>query len=555
MNRTQRSAQLFCICILLLPAAAGAVAAADVASSKDDAACRALVKLPDLDITSAELAPAAGATPQYCYVRGMISGRIRFHVQLPLPGAWNGRFLKIGDGGKDGLLNFADNRVAQGYAVANSNTGHDVAAEPGASFAFNNRVAEIDFGYRAVHLTANAARSVVKAYYGKPPQYSYFEGCSTGGRQALMEAQRFPYDFDGIVAGAPVNHYQASNSGSVWILQRMFRENFAGNLAFDSKGDGSFASLAKLNLLRDAVLAKCDARDGITDGVIDDPLSCDFKPEVDLAGKMCPGDANVDNCFTKKQIQTIKDVYSGAYDSRGRRILKGKAIGSEFSWPANIIPHAGNKLFPGRLGTGGDHINFLFYENDPGVPMSDMTDLSQIPDKTRNPPEYAWWEFNIDDYTAGKGDFMRAITDATDPNLTRFLVKSGKSGGRLLLYHGWGDGAANPEPTVDYYKDVLAETFRGDVDAARERIRLFMAPGMDHCQGGPGPSSWDRLAPLAEWVEKGKAPEYIVATHSTNNVVDNERKICPYPQKAVYTGPAGGQNNRANWVEGNFTCK
>ena len=174
----------------------------------------------------------------YCYVRGIISPAIHFHAQLPLPENFNGRFLQWGDGGKDGDLDFANHRVAEGYAVTNSNTGHDSGTEPGSAFGYNNRQAEIDFGYRAVHLTVMAGKTLVNNYYNRAPDYSYFEGCSTGGRQGLMEAQRYPNDFDGIVAGAPVNYYQAMNAAGTWNLQRMFKDNFAGNLAIDSNGDG-----------------------------------------------------------------------------------------------------------------------------------------------------------------------------------------------------------------------------------------------------------------------------------------------------------------------------
>ena len=509
-------------------------------------------RIPNLTILGAELRAAEGASGLYCYVKGSIEPGIRYHVQLPLPQSWNGRLLNIGDGGKDGVLNFADHRVLQGYAVANSNGGHDVGAEPGAWFAFNNRQAEIDFAYRAVHLTALASKTLVKAYYAKEAKFSYFEGCSTGGRQGLMEAQRFPYDFDGIAAGAPVNNYQALNATHVWMMQRVFRNKFAGNLAFDADGDGIPESLTKLDILEKAVLAKCDARDGIQDGVIDDPLSCDFNPEVDLASRMCPGDANADACFTRAQIQTLKDAYSGSYDSKGTRILKGKAPGSEFGWSRQFVPHKGNATAPGTIGTSSDHLNFLFYENDPGIPPPDPTDLSYVPSKKGVLPEWAWWEFNIDDLTAGKGNLMMSLTDAKDPDLSRFLKNKR---GKLLLYHGWGDAGSHPEPTVDYYKDVLSTTFKGDAKAAAASIRLFMLPGMDHCQGGPGPNEWDKLAPLVEWVENGKAPDYVVAAHRTDGRVDNQRKICPFPQKAVYSGPEGGQNNPANWVEKNFTCK
>ena len=214
------------------------------------AACEALRDLPNLTITTAKLVAADGDTPSYCYVRGAIPPGIAYHVQLPLPDNWNGRFLKYGDGTKDGDLDYADHRLAQGYAVANSNMGHDAGAEPGAWFAFDNRQAEIDFGYRAVHLTANAGKNVVAAYYERPAAHSYFEGCSTGGREGLIEAQRFPNDFDGIVAGAPVFLYQELNAGHTWLLQRVFRNDYAGNLAFDADGDGKPESLRKLETPR-----------------------------------------------------------------------------------------------------------------------------------------------------------------------------------------------------------------------------------------------------------------------------------------------------------------
>jgi len=545
------------ILVLVLAASVGL---AEQGPSQAELACAALMDFRNLTIMSAELRKVDESRAsrlgydvvRYCYVKGIISPAIRFHVQLPLPDNWNGRFLNWGDGCKDGNLDFADHRVAEGYAVANSNTGHDVGAEPGASFAFNNRQAEIDFGYRAVHLTANSAKSVIEEYYGEDPRFSYHEGCSTGGRQGLMEAQRYPDDFDGIVVGAPVNFYQAMHANSSWTLQRLFRNDFEGNLAFDTDGDGSFDSLTKLTMLQEAVLVKCDANDGIMDGVIDDPLSCDFDPEVDLADRMCPGNVNADDCFTAAQVQTIKDVYSGAHDSEGISIYKGKSFGSEFNWPREIIPHTGNSMAPSFLRNTGNHLNYLFYETDPGVPPPNLADLSHVLDKTRTPPEWAWWEFNVDDFTAGQADLMMSITDATDPNLTRFLIKNG---GKLILYHGWADAGPHPEPTVDYYKDVVATTFNDDLHAARDRIRLFMVPGMGHCRGGPGPNRWDKLKLLVDWVENGNAPDFVVATHSTDGVVDNERRICAYPELAIYTGPVGGENDPANWVESNFTCQ
>ena len=531
----------------------GSAAAAQdrAATDADRAGCEALLHLRNLTVTHAGLS-ATDRGSAYCYVKGILPPAIHFHVQLPLPRDWNGRFLKWGDGGKDGDLDFADHRVAEGYAVANSNTGHDNGAEPGSSFAHDNRQAEIDFGYRAVHLTVAAAKTVVRNYYGDEPAYSYFEGCSTGGRQGLMEAQRYPTDFDGIVAGAPANHYQEMNAVRVWLLQRMFRDDFAGALASDTDGDGRLDSVRKLDLLADVVVAACDRNDGVADGVIDDPPGCGFDPDRDLAAHRCPAGTDGESCFTSAQIRTIRDFHAGPRDRHDRPIYAGKPPGSERQWAGLFIPHTGNGFAPGAVCLGGDHLNYLFYDEDPGVPPADLLDTSVAPDRTATPPEWAWWEFDVDDVTAGKGDVMRRITDAVDPDLSRFLLQQN---GKLLLYHGWADALVVPQPTVTYYRDVVDTTFGGEIAAARERARLFMAPGMNHCRGGVGPDTWDRLRPLVDWVERGAAPDALIATHATGGVVDNERPICAFPERAVYTGPDGGADDPANWVAENFACR
>ena len=228
---------------------------AQISDLDEKIACESLENIRNLTITSAEIRENDRSEDLYCYVRGIIAPAIHFHAQLPLKKNWNGRFLQWGDGGKDGDLDYADHRVAEGYAVTNSNTGHDNGVEPGASFAFNNRQAEIDFGYRAVHLTVMAGKLLVNQYYKKAPDYSYFEGCSQGGRQGLMEAQRYPNDFDGIVAGAPAFAYQALNASGVWNLQRVYKNNLAGTLASDSDGDGSYDSRRLSAILHDKVLS------------------------------------------------------------------------------------------------------------------------------------------------------------------------------------------------------------------------------------------------------------------------------------------------------------
>jgi len=515
-------------------------------------ACQDLLDTRNLTLTSARLRSTSAGVP-YCYVRGIIYPAIHYHVQLPLPENWNGRFLQWGDGGKDGDLDFADHRLAEGYAVANSNTGHDTGTEPGSSFGFNNRQSEIDFGYRAVHLTVMAGKTLVDAYYNRGPDYSYFEGCSTGGRQGLMEAQRYPNDFDGIVAGAPVNFYQAMNAAGVWHLQQMFKNNMAGNLAVDTDGDGSRDSTRLVQRLNQAVLAKCDALDGIRDGVIDSPLSCDFEPARDLADQACPTGVSNDSCFTPAQLQTISDFYAGPRDSSGALIYPGKLVGSEPDWVGLFIPGAHNNTMPGMLsGPAGDHVNYLFYEEDPGVAIPVLNDLAYQPRKTGMNPEFHWMEFNVDDVSAGKAALMSSLMDATDPDLASFLKENN---GKLIVYHGLTDALSVAAATIDYFTDMVEVTFDGSFAAAGEHARLFLAPGMGHCGGGAGPNDWDKLPALVDWVENGRAPDALVATHRSNGQVDNERPLCPFPQQARYSGPAGGENDPANWRAANFTCQ
>lgn len=540
--------------LALLSTAIGALMnTAQAQSATDTQACEALASTRNLTILSANIIPAQGATPAYCYVRGLSGPATHYHVQLPLPSNWNARFLQWGDGGKDGDLDFANHRLAEGYAVANSNTGHDNAVEPGSQFGFNNRQAEIDFGYRSVHLTVMAGKALAQAYYRSEPSYSYFEGCSTGGRQGLMEAQRFPNDFDGIVAGAPVNYYQAMNAAGVWWLQRLFKDDFAGNLAVDTDGDGSFDSVKLLDVLNDRVLEKCDANDGIRDGLLSNPMSCEFEPQRDLADLMCSSSVSGDSCFTPAQVQTITDFYSGPLDRSGQVLYPGKALGSEREWVNLYVPNAANGNGPSMLmGPAGDHVNYLFYENDPGVVIPDMTRPNHVPGRNAALPEFSWLEFDINDLADGKAALMQSIMDATDPDLTRFLEQND---GKLLLYHGWSDSLSSAKATVEYFNTMVGTTYGGQMSAAMDSTRLFLAPGMGHCGGGPGPNTWDKLPALVDWVEQGKAPDSITATHSSNGSIDNERLLCPYPQQSIFTGPAGGADNPANWKAENFSCR
>lgn len=521
-------------------------------TATQQAQCEALRDLRNLTIIRAEITANSQDDSRYCYVRGIISPAIHFHAQLPLPANWNGRFLQWGDGGKDGDLDYADHRVAEGYAVTNSNMGHDNAVEPGASFGFNNRQAEIDFGYRAVHLTVMAGKALVNEYYGRGPNYSYFEGCSTGGRQGFMEAQRFPTDFDGIVAGAPAFNYQGLNAAGTWNLQRIFRADLAGNLAVDSNGDGSFDSLNLIDVLHERVLRQCDANDGIRDGLVSDPLSCDFDPSVDLDDLMCPLGTTGDDCFTNAQVQTLIDFYSGPRDDRGRQVYPGKMLGSEPRWVGYYVPWQGNNMGPGKLlGVAGDHMNYLFYEEDPGVTVPEVRDLDYEPRTDAVIPEFHWRDWDVNDFFSAEAELMKSLLDANDPDLNGFIDQ----GGKMIVYHGLVDSLIVATDTINYYNDMVDVTFTGDMAAAQDQVRLFLAPGMGHCRGGPGPDSWDRLVPLVDWVENDDAPDRIIATHSSNGQVDNERPLCVYPQQARYVGPSGGADDPANWVAENFQCR
>lgn len=519
-------------------------------------------------ITAATLRPAAGAVPEFCRVEGFIVtgdaksgfGRVRFAVNLPT--AWNGRFVMIGDGGFDGAVSGTTARLDQGYATANSDMGNNSQQFPGASFGLNNRAREIDYGWRATHVTTVAAKGIIKAYYDSAARYSYWDGCSTGGRQAAVEAQRFPHDFDGIVAGDLFNNAIEIAMEQIWSSALFFRDVNGDGVGFDNN-----IAQADIDALRDAVLAKCDVlgNDRIKDNVVDNPLACArvfTEADIDLLGAargLRPG-----------QIQAIKDVYRGPHDSTGaHQWYKGKALGSEFSWGSFVVPTPANKNFPAQGGFSMEFANFLWFEHDPGVPTARRNDPSLLP----APGEYRWLDFNFDTNTPtgatvhpgtgpwtprDGGGFMREILNGSDTNLKPFLAPGR---GKYLLYHGFADGLIGPEPTIDYYEGIVRNTFHGHEAKAQESVRLFMVPGMGHCSGGVRGAAvaWDKLAPLVAWVEEGKAPESIVVTqdNATRTSEGNQRIICPWPLQPTYVGPSGSgaENNPANWVASNFACQ
>ena len=538
--------------VVALAAQTGAQSSTSPVSDEVVAGCEALRDVASLTITSARVVDSDTAG-SYCYVRGILPPAIGFHVQLPLPDAWNGRFLKWGDGGKDGDLDFADHRVAEGYAVANSNTGHDNGAEPGSSFGWNNRQAEIDFGYRAVHLTTRAGKTLTRAYYGRDPEYSYFEGCSTGGRQGLMEAQRFPEDFDGIVAGAPANHYQHMNAVRVWLLQRMFRDDFAGALAYDTDGDGRFDSVNKIELLATAVLEACDAEDGVDDGVIDDPSRCDFDPARDLAELRCPNDEDADDCFTVGP-DPDRARLPRRPDRSGR---PGRSTPASRSAPSGSGPRCSSPIpatgfAPGAVRPRRRPSQLSLLRRRPrGDPTRSPRHLSH---RRPRPPPARVGVVGLRHRRRHRRQGRRHERDhrrrrprpvalpgrpgRQAPPLPRVGRRARRAPADRGLLRGRRRDDVRRRPREDPRQHASLHGARDGTLPRRIRPRHL---------GPPGPAR--RLGRARH------APDRIIATHQTDGRVDNERPLCPYPQRAVYTGPGGESYDPQNWIAANFSCR
>jgi hypothetical protein len=367
-------------------------------------------------------------------------------------------------------------------------------------------------------VTAEKTKEIVAAFYGGAPKRSYFASCSNGGRQALLEAQRYPADYDGIIAGAPANYFTHIAAGFVWNAQ-----------ALDGAG---YIPPAKLKLIESAALASCDAKDGVTDSVIDDPTKCHFDP----ATLACKGEAS-DTCLTEAQVAALKKIYSGPKNSKGEQLYPGFEPGGETglggwgSWITGFSPGKSAELA---------FANGFF---------ADMTFQD------------AAWDFrkmNFDSDVKITDDKIAQIYNATNPNLKPFKDR----GGKLLLYHGWSDAALPPTNTIHYYESVVSKMGRKQAD---QFVELFMVPGMQHCGGGPGPNDFGGLSPasaapdhsmihsLEQWVEQGTAPSKIIATKykadgNPSSGVVRTRPLCPYPMVAKYSG-SGSTDDAAN-----FSC-
>ena len=452
-------------------------------------------------IASAIAVPASGDSPTYCRVTGLIQPEIRFEVNLPAE--WNGRVYMFGNGGyagealeQPGRQATAKRALARGFVAVQQNTGHDGAVEPLGTFGSNPQKV-IDYAFRAVHVTVITTKALAQAYYASAPRRAYWDGCSTGGRQGLISAQRFPDDFDGILAGAPVLNF----SGTMIAY-----EQYQKALATAPLGSAAIKTVA------DAVLAKCDALDGIKDGIIDDPRRCSFNPSTDVA--KCASEASATGCLTSAEIRTVEAIYSPV--QRGATtFFPGWPLGAEAGWT------------PWFVSPNGKGIQFSFGE----------TYLKNIAFGRPN-ANYDWLTFDVNT-DLNKIQMSRALLDATDPDLSRFKAR----GGKMITYFGWADPALNPMMGVGYYENVMKAT-----PGTAEFYRLFLVPGMLHCGGGMGTSTFDAFTPLVKWVEKGTPPETIPAARVVDGKAVRTRPLCPYPQVALYKG-SGSTDDAAS-----FSC-
>ena len=470
-------------------------------------ACVAMSRFRSSDIAqiNAVVTSAADKVSAFCRVSGMLHPEIAFQVSLP--DQWNGRLFMIGNGGHAGEALDDPMRVSQinealkvGFAVAQTNTGHYASKEPGASFVMSNPQKAIDYAYRAVHLTAVTAKNIVKDYYGKPIAHSYWNSCSNGGRQGLIEAQRYPEDFDGIVVNAPWLDQTGFTLGAMWNQKALSEVTVTSD---------------KMVLVADRVMSKCDEIDGLKDGLIDDPRKCDFDPARDVP--VCNDGADGPDCLTSAQAAAIAKVYSGPV-SNGKSIFPGFMPGSEAVMP---------NLFGGGSGSGWMN---LIVSAQPGLKPADFSlaeeTMRYLVHKPPNPDyDCSTFDFDRDIHML---DEWGKLADAKNPDLSEFR----KLGGKLLMTYGWSDSILQPMMGVNYYEQAVEKNGLNTTDF----FRLFMIPGMAHCVGGVCPDQHDPVTAIINWVEKGNAPEMILARQLVEGNITRSRPLCPYPKVARYSG-------------------
>lgn len=458
---------------------------------------RGALRLPGESPNSAALNAALAGLPDFCRVQAVarptVDSAIGIEVWLPVAG-WNGMLLAVGNGAWAGSISYAAlaDALADGYAAASTDTGH---VGNSVEFAIGHPEKLVDFAHRAVHETALAAKAVVESHYARTADRTYFAGCSTGGRQALAAAQRYPADFDGIIAGAPAYYPTHIQGTQVWTA------------AINANARGEPLGQSELELLNEASTAACDTLDRVADGVIEDPLACDFDP----AALVC-GTGGSSACLSPAQAETARLTYRGPVDADGRVLFPGLARGSESGWRT----------------LSGERPLSLAFDTYAKLVFDD-------PD----------WDFRTFDAARDIPigvERIGALMDSADPDISAFVER----GGKLLLYHGWSDPGIPAAGTIRYYDDVLRTL--GAATAA-ETVRLFMVPGMGHCRGGRGTDTFDPVEALDRWVRGGAAPARIEAARLTNGEVVRTRPLCAYPARATYDGDGDSD------VSENFECK
>jgi hypothetical protein len=439
--------------------------------------------------------------PPFCRVSLTVVPRINIEVWLPL--AWNERLQSVGGGGYAGVITWADlvTALRSGYAAASTDTGHDDGTTPGGSFVLNpddtlNSQAIVDYASRSLHEMALKARALVEAFYGRAPKYAYWTGCSTGGRQGLMEAQRFPTDYDGILAGAPAINFDRFVPAELWSQIVMNQEL------------GQPIAASKLAAVIHDAIAACDGLDGVVDGVIDEPRRCKYDP----VQSVCREGDDPNACLTSAEASAVRKIWDGPTTADGQRLWFGVERGA-------LLGIAGSSPF----GIAVDYFRYWINQD----PTFDWHSLSEA----SFPAEFRLSERKFHD-----------VIGTDDPHLQEFR----RAGGKLLIWHGEADQLIFPRGTINYYERVL--TGSGGASHVADFARLFLAPGVDHCGFGQGPNSFDLLAPLVDWVENGVVPERIIAAKLNGNQVLRTRPLCPYPKEARWIG-TGSTDDAIN-----FSC-
>jgi len=439
-------------------------------------------------------------TEAYCSVKGYIQPQIQFEIRLPTK-TWNRRYLQTGCGGTCGQVNIQDceDALERNFAVAAQNMGH-VGYRDG--LWASDPYLRTDYGPRSTHVTSVVAKAIIERFYGRKAAFSYLRGCSTGGREGLMAALHWPEDFDGIIAGDPAFPSRQGGIMNNWIARHLNTDD--GIPVF---GEESLA------FLHSRVLDRCDATDGLEDGIIEDPRNCDFN----LATvPVCPDGIASADCLTEQQIDAARKLYEGPRDSRtGELLYPGWVVfGSEKSWsPALNINYTDQFL------------RFMAFAENP-------------------PPGYSYRDFNFETDVAALEPYA-AVYDPVPPHEDPDMSAFHERGGKLIVYHGWADGTVSPMTSIDFYSEVAQKL--GGIDKISGWYRLFMVPGMFHCRGGDVPDQFDALSAIVAWVEKNQAPERIVASQMDGEKVLRTRPLYPYPAVARYSG-TGDLNDAANWT-------